>query len=90
VAIAAKTGEPHRHLSGAVFTAAREIEAAGGRALPILMDVRSEESVSAAVQKTVDVFGGIDACTIIPRQRKTDLAISQLQSWRLADKLVSD
>jgi len=62
VAIAAKTAEPHRYLPGTIYTAAKEIEALGGRALPLIVDVRSEESVAAAVQKTVETFGGLDIC----------------------------
>ena len=60
IAIAAKTAEPHPKLPGTIFTAAEEIEAAGGKALPIIVDVRSEENVQEAIQKTVDTFGGID------------------------------
>jgi citronellol/citronellal dehydrogenase len=62
VAIAAKTAEPHPKLPGTIFTAAKEIEAAGGQALPLTCDIRSEEQVQAAVQKTVETFGGIDIC----------------------------
>ncbi len=60
VAIVAKTSEPHPKLPGTIFTAAGEIEAAGGRALPIACDIRSEEQVAAAVARTVETFGGID------------------------------
>ena len=60
VAIAAKTMEPHPKLPGTVFTAAAEIEAAGGRALPLPTDIRDEEQVSRAVEHTVREFGGID------------------------------
>jgi citronellol/citronellal dehydrogenase len=60
VAIAAKTAEKHRHLPGTIHTAAKEIENAGGKALPIVCDVRSEEQVYAAVERTVQTFGGID------------------------------
>jgi len=62
VAIVAKTTQAHPKLPGTIFTAAAEIEAAGGRALPIQCDIRSEEQVEAAVAKTVERFGGIDAC----------------------------
>jgi citronellol/citronellal dehydrogenase len=62
VAFIAKTAEPHPKLEGTIYTAAAEIEAAGGQALPILGDVRDEESVSAAVAQTVERFGGIDIC----------------------------
>jgi citronellol/citronellal dehydrogenase len=60
VAIAAKTAEPHPKLPGTIHTAAEEIEAAGGRALPLAVDIRSEEQVRAAVARTVETFGGID------------------------------
>jgi citronellol/citronellal dehydrogenase len=60
VAIAAKTAEPHRHLPGTIFTAAQEIEKAGGRALPLVVDVRDEGAVFEAVERTVRTFGGID------------------------------
>lgn len=62
VAIAAKTAEPHPKLPGTIYSAAEEIEAAGGKALPLLVDVRSEEAVVDAVNKTVETFGGIDIC----------------------------
>jgi citronellol/citronellal dehydrogenase len=60
IAIAAKTTEPHPKLPGTIYTAAKEIEAAGGKALPLIVDVRDEDMVAAAVQKTVETFGGID------------------------------
>jgi len=62
VAIAAKTAEPHRHLPGTIYTAAKEIEAAGGRALPLVVDVRDEAAVVRAVESTAGMFGGIDVC----------------------------
>jgi len=62
VAIAAKTAEPHKHLPGTIYTAAREIEDAGGKALPLIVDVRDEANVFEAVDKTVAAFGGIDIC----------------------------
>ena len=62
VAVAAKTAEAHPKLPGTIFTAADEIEKAGGRALPIMCDIRFEEQVQAAVDKTVATFGGIDIC----------------------------
>jgi len=62
VVIAAKTAEPNPKLAGTVFTAAKEIEAAGGKALPLVCDIRFEEQVQAAVAKTVETFGGIDIC----------------------------
>jgi citronellol/citronellal dehydrogenase len=60
IAVAAKTAEPHPKLPGTIHTAAAEIEAAGGKALALMCDVRSEESVAAAIAKTVETFGGID------------------------------
>src|SRR5690606_12012815 len=62
VAIAAKTAEPHPKLPGTIHTAAAEIEAAGGKALPILCDIRDEHQVEDAVAKAVETFGGIDIC----------------------------
>jgi citronellol/citronellal dehydrogenase len=60
IAIAAKTAEPHPKLPGTIYSAAQEIEAAGGRALPLQVDIRDEDQVLAAVVKTVETFGGID------------------------------
>ena len=62
VAIAAKTAEPHPKLPGTIYTAAEEIEKAGGRALPIMCDIRFEDQVAAAVEQTAAKFGGIDIC----------------------------
>lgn len=62
VALIAKTAEPHPKLEGTVYTAAEAIEAAGGRALPIVGDIRDEAQVEAAVAQTVERFGGIDVC----------------------------
>jgi citronellol/citronellal dehydrogenase len=62
VALVAKTSEPHPKLPGTVFSAALEIEAAGGRALPLVCDIRFEAQVEAAVAATVEAFGGIDIC----------------------------
>ena len=62
VALLAKTAEPHPKLEGTVYTAAEAIERAGGTALPIVGDVRDEESVQDAVAQTVERFGGIDVC----------------------------
>ena len=60
VAIASKTAEPSSKLPGTIFTAAKEIEEAGGKALPMQVDIRFEEQVAEAVKKTVETFGGID------------------------------
>ena len=60
IAIAAKTTEPHPRLAGTIYTAAEEIEAAGGKALPLIVDVRFEDQVQEAMDKTAAEFGGID------------------------------
>jgi citronellol/citronellal dehydrogenase len=62
IAIAAKTAEPHKHLPGTIYTAAEEIEKAGGKALPLVVDVRDEANVYAAVEEAVGRLGGIDIC----------------------------
>lgn len=62
IAIAAKTAEPHPKLPGTIYTAAKEIEDAGGYALPVVCDIRDEDNVQAAVDATVAKFGGIDIC----------------------------
>src|SRR5579863_55239 len=62
IAIAAKTAEPNPKLPGTIYTAAEEIEKAGGKALPLVCDIRFEEQVVDAVEKTVARFGGIDIC----------------------------
>src|SRR6187397_3648717 len=60
VALLAKTTTPHPKLPGTIYTAAQEIEAAGGEALPLAVDVRDEAQVDAAVEAAVARFGGID------------------------------
>jgi citronellol/citronellal dehydrogenase len=62
IVIAAKTAEPHPKLPGTIYTAAKEIEAAGGEALPLVVDIRFEGQIAEAVEKTVATFGGIDIC----------------------------
>lgn len=62
IAIAAKTAEPHPKLPGTIYTAAEDIEAAGGKALPLLVDVRFEDQVQKAVAETAEHFGGVDIC----------------------------
>jgi citronellol/citronellal dehydrogenase len=62
VALIAKTAEPHPKLEGTVYTAAEQIEAAGGSALPVVGDIRDEAQVVAAVEQAVERFGGIDVC----------------------------
>lgn len=60
IVIAAKTSEPHPRLKGTIHTTAKAVEEAGGKALPLVVDIRSEELVTAAIDKAVETFGGID------------------------------
>ncbi|RMF63399.1 MAG: NAD(P)-dependent oxidoreductase [Bacteroidetes bacterium] len=60
IVIAAKTAEPHPRLPGTIYTAAEEVEAAGGSALPLVVDIRDETQIHAAVEQAVATFGGID------------------------------
>ena len=60
IVLAAKTSDPHPKLSGTIHTVAAEIEAAGGKALPLQVDVREETQIFDAVNKAVETFGGID------------------------------
>jgi citronellol/citronellal dehydrogenase len=60
IAIAAKTETPHPKLPGTIYTAAEEIEQAGGKALPLTVDVRDEEAVERALARTAEIFGSLD------------------------------
>ncbi|MDC3105503.1 NAD(P)-dependent oxidoreductase [Gammaproteobacteria bacterium] len=60
IVIAAKTKEPHPRLPGTIYTAAEEIESSGGKALPLIVDVRFEDQVEAAIEATISMFGGLD------------------------------
>lgn len=62
VAIAAKTDQPHPKLPGTIHTAAQDVESAGGRALPLVCDIRDENAIETAVRQTAEHFGGIDIC----------------------------
>jgi citronellol/citronellal dehydrogenase len=79
IAIAAKTTESNPKLPGTIYTAAEEIERAGGKALPLVCDIRFEEQIAAAVAQTVQAFGGLDICVnnasaiSLTRIEKTDL-----------------
>jgi len=81
VALLAKTAEPHPRLEGTIYTAAQEIESAGGAALPIVGDVRDEESVQGAVNATVERFGGLDIvvnnASAIDLSPSTELAVKR-------------
>jgi citronellol/citronellal dehydrogenase len=78
IAIAAKTAEPHPKLHGTIYTAADEVRSAGGRALPVVCDVRDEAQVVDAIEKTVAEFGGIDIC------------VNNASAIRLADSQATD
>ncbi|AWP14769.1 putative hydroxysteroid dehydrogenase-like protein 2 [Scophthalmus maximus] len=100
VVIAAKTAEPHAKLPGTIYSAAQEVEAAGGKALPCVVDIRDEQQVGAAVQKAVDTFGGIDILvnnasaisltgTLETPMKKVDLMLGvNLRGTYLTSKLV--
>lgn len=62
IAIAAKSAEPHPKLPGTIYTAAEEIEKAGGTSYPLVVDVRNEDQVADSIKQTVEKFGGIDIC----------------------------
>jgi citronellol/citronellal dehydrogenase len=61
IAIAAKTTTPHATLDGTIYTVAAEVEALGGQALPLILDVRDDEQIKRAMEETVAAFGHIDA-----------------------------
>ena len=75
VALLAKTDEPHPKLEGTIHTAAAAIEAAGGNALPVVGDVRDEESVTAFIDRAVAEFGGIDV--VVNNASAIDLSPSE-------------
>ena len=60
IVIVAKTSDPNPKLPGTIYSAAKEVEAAGGHALPLAVDIRDDDAVFAAVAKAVETFGGID------------------------------
>jgi citronellol/citronellal dehydrogenase len=81
VALLAKTAEPHPKLPGTIYTAAEEIDGAGGEALPIVGDVRDEQAVEGAAAQTVERFGGIDI--VVNNASAINLApIAQLEPKR--------
>ena len=65
IVIAAKTAEPHPKLPGTIYTAAKEIEEAGGKCLPCVVDVRDEKSVMEAVDESIRTFGGNTNCLLV-------------------------
>src|SRR6202035_2567502 len=86
VALAAKTAEPHPKLKGTIYTAADEVRAAGGKALPILCDIREEAQVISAIDKTVAEFGGIDIC--VNNASAISLADSQMTDMKRFDLMM--
>ncbi|XP_033831838.1 hydroxysteroid dehydrogenase-like protein 2 [Periophthalmus magnuspinnatus] len=100
VVIAAKTADPHPKLPGTIYTAAQEVEAAGGKALPCVVDIRDEQQIGDAVKKAVDTFGGIDILvnnasaisltgTLDTPTKKVDLMLGiNLRGTYLTSKLV--
>lgn len=100
IVIAAKTAEAHPKLPGTIYTAAQEVEAAGGKALPCVVDIRDEQQIGDAVQKAVDAFGGIDILvnnasaisltgTLETPMKKVDLMLGiNLRGTYLTSKLV--
>ena len=83
VAIAAKTTEPHPRLPGTIYTAAEEIEKAGGRALPLVVDVRDEANVKEALDKTAQHFGGLDI--VVNNASAISLTNSQMTDMKRFD-----
>lgn len=75
--IAAKSAEPHPKLEGTIFSVAAEVEAAGGQALPLQLDVRDEQAVAAAMARAAERFGGIDGWSTTPGRS----AWSGWKSW---------
>uniref|UniRef100_A0A673AM04 Hydroxysteroid dehydrogenase-like protein 2 n=1 Tax=Sphaeramia orbicularis TaxID=375764 RepID=A0A673AM04_9TELE len=100
IVIAAKTAEPHPKLPGTIYTAAQEVEAAGGKALACVVDIRDEQQIGDAVQKAVDKFGGIDILvnnasaisltgTLATPMKRVDLMLGiNLRGTYLTSKLV--
>src|SRR2546425_13109092 len=83
VVLIAKTAEPHPRLEGTVYTAASEIERAGGQALPVVGDIRDDALVEGAVAQAVDRFGGVDIC--VNNASAIDLAGSESISMKRYD-----
>ncbi|HVV09568.1 SDR family oxidoreductase, partial [Amycolatopsis sp.] len=83
VALLAKTSEPHPKLPGTIHTAARAVEDAGGQALPIVCDVREDDAVADAVERTVRRFGGIDI--VVNNASAIDLTPTEAVSMKRYD-----
>ncbi|MES2752814.1 MAG: NAD(P)-dependent oxidoreductase [Pseudomonadota bacterium] len=87
IAVAAKTTTPQPKLEGTIYTAAEAIQAAGGKALPLICDIRDEAQVVAAIDKTVAEFGGIDIC--INNASAISLTDSQRTEMKRFDLMMS-
>lgn len=87
IVVAAKTAEPHPKLKGTIYTAAEEIEEAGGKALPLIVDIRHEDVVQEAIEKAADKFGGIDI--LINNASAISLTPSQHTSMKKYDLMHS-
>jgi citronellol/citronellal dehydrogenase len=85
VVLLAKTGEPHPKLEGTIHTAAEQITAAGGRAVPVVGDLRSDEDVARAVAAAVDAYGGIDI--VINNASAIDLSPTPMMPMKRYDLL---
>ncbi|MCZ2402905.1 NAD(P)-dependent oxidoreductase [Paenarthrobacter sp. Z7-10] len=83
IVLLAKTGEPHPSLQGTVFTAAEQLRAAGGQALPLVGDVRKDDDVAAAVEAAVRTFGGIDV--VLNNASAIDLSTTDALSMKRYD-----
>jgi len=83
VAILAKTAEPHPKLPGTIYTAAKDMEEIGGKALPLICDVRNEEQVKKAIDEVVKKFGGIDV--LINNASALGLTSSQMTTMKSYD-----
>jgi citronellol/citronellal dehydrogenase len=84
VVIAAKTAEAHPKLPGTIHTAAAEVEAAGGKALALQVDIREEAEVKAAIDKTVETFGGLDiVVNNASAIQLTDSQTTDMKRWDL-------
>lgn len=88
IVVAAKTTEAHKHLPGTIYSAAEEIEKAGGQALPIVVDVRHEDSVQAAIDAAVARFGGIDILVNNASAiSKTGVEDTEMKRWDLMNQV---
>ena len=91
IAVAAKTAEPHPKLPGTIYTAAEEIIDSGGDALAIICDIRNEDNVRDAINKTVDHFGAIDICiNNASAIQLTNVTDTEMKRYDLCIKLMEE